>query len=85
MTLHGRTREQRYSRLADWDYIEQCAAAAAPLPLIGNGDVFGYEDWQAHMSSGAVSTCMIARGALIKPWLFTGKQAEDCSWLHVVL
>ena len=75
VTLHGRTRQQRYSRAADWDYIQQCAraAGAAGLPLVGNGDVMSYQDWEAHMGVGSgVATCMIGRGALIKPWVFTG-------------
>ena len=74
-TLHGRTRQQRYSRDADWKYIERCAAIAARdgggLPLIGNGDVFGWRDYERHVRSGNLATCMIGRGALVKPWVFT--------------
>lgn len=33
--LHGRSREQRYTKLADWEYIAQCAKAASPMPLFG--------------------------------------------------
>ncbi|KAI8465075.1 MAG: putative tRNA-dihydrouridine synthase [Monoraphidium minutum] len=73
VTLHGRTRQQRYSREADWEYIQRCAGVAAGtgLPLIGNGDVMSYEEWAAHLSTSGVTTCMLGRGPLIKPWVFT--------------
>ncbi|KAG6762919.1 hypothetical protein POTOM_033446 [Populus tomentosa] len=73
VTIHGRTRQQRYSKLADWDYINQCARKAPDsLQVLGNGDVFSYVDWNNHKSDcPELSSCMIARGALIKPWIFT--------------
>ena len=85
VTLHGRSRQQRYSRLADWKYIGECVSSANALcgksatnvdafSVIGNGDVFGFRDYDAHVSANGgagVATCMIARGALIKPWIFT--------------
>ena len=33
--LHGRSREQRYTRFADWQYINQCSDAAQQLPVFG--------------------------------------------------
>ena len=33
--LHGRSREQRYTRLADWRYINQCSSLAEQLPVFG--------------------------------------------------
>ena len=88
LTLHGRTRAQRYSRQADWEYIGSCAELDPSLQLIGNGDVLSYEDWNAHVSAsgGALSTCMIGRGALIKPWIFTEiKVGEGRVWEWVVI
>ncbi|XP_014906127.1 tRNA-dihydrouridine(47) synthase [NAD(P)(+)]-like [Poecilia latipinna] len=70
VTLHGRSREQRYTKLADWDYISTCAKLADPVPLFGNGDILSYEDAVKAKETG-VSGIMIARGALIKPWIFT--------------
>lgn len=52
------------------------AASPTGLQLIGNGDVLSYTDWNEHMSIGsesgrsALTSCMIGRGALIKPWIF---------------
>lgn len=70
ITLHGRSREQRYTKLADWDYITTCSKLASPVPLFGNGDILSYEDAMRAKETG-VSGIMIARGALIKPWIFT--------------
>lgn len=71
VTIHGRSREQRYTKTADWQYIEQCAAKAKNIPIIGNGDVLSFEDFNAaKLNAPCVSSIMIGRGALIKPWLF---------------
>lgn len=71
-TLHGRTRQQRYSRLADWDYVQRSAAAVPQgFQLLGNGDVYNWQQHDEHVRQSGVATTMIARGALIKPWIFT--------------
>ncbi len=48
------------------------------MQLIGNGDIYSYTDWNDHLveggsggGGGRLASCMIGRGALIKPWLFT--------------
>jgi tRNA-dihydrouridine synthase 3 len=63
--------QARYSRLPDWNYISECSKVArdSGIPLIGNGDVLSWEDFEEHRKGG-VSACMLGRGALIKPWVF---------------
>ena len=36
-----------------------------------NGDVYTYEDYNAQVADSKLATCMIGRGAIIKPWLMT--------------
>mmetsp|Transcript_21984 Transcript_21984/g.46755 ORF Transcript_21984/g.46755 Transcript_21984/m.46755 type:complete len:698 (+) Transcript_21984:93-2186(+) len=72
IVLHGRTARQRYTKLADWDYVSECATRRARrTPFIGCGDVMNWEEVEEHCRSHSVDACMIGRGALIKPWLFT--------------
>ncbi|KAH9968083.1 zinc finger dihydrouridine synthase [Russula dissimulans] len=80
MTLHGRTRQQRYTKLADWEYIRECVSAVRAreadedlprIPIFGGGDAFSAQDYWFKVESGGVDGVMIARGALIKPWIFT--------------
>jgi tRNA-dihydrouridine synthase 3 len=67
--VHGRTRNARYRFAADWDRIGEIAAAV-PIPVIGNGDLlFPHEIEAARRRSGCAGV-MVARAALIKPWIF---------------
>lgn len=71
VTLHGRSREQRYTKTANWEYIESCATKLEKIPLIGNGDILSFEDYlDVKKNAPHVSSVMIGRGALIKPWIF---------------
>jgi len=79
ITIHGRTREQRYSKAADWDLIGRVAAERA-VPVVGNGDILTHYEARERMARSGVSSVMLARGALIKPWLFR-EIREGRSWL----
>lgn len=69
IALHARTKEQRYSKAADWERIAELKAAVS-IPVIGNGDVLTH--WEAHdrWQKSGCDALMMARGALIKPWIF---------------
>lgn len=69
LTVHGRTREQRYTRAADWDLIGQ-VAAARKVPVYGNGDILTWYEAEERLRRSGVAGLMLGRGALIKPWLF---------------
>ncbi|KAJ2388224.1 tRNA-dihydrouridine(47) synthase [NAD(P)(+)]-like protein [Coemansia sp. RSA 2611] len=76
VTLHGRSRQQRYTKLANWGYIGECKQAATRVPLFGGGDVMSWEEYWDHLE--AEKQCdgiMIGRGALVKPWVF--KEIEE--------
>ena len=75
----------RYSRQADWSYIERVAVSqddsVRALPIIGNGDILSHLDYEAKRAAApSTEPCaMLARGALIKPWLPT-EIKESRTW-----
>lgn len=67
LIVHGRTREQRYQKPARWDEIAKVKQAVS-IPVIGNGDILTW--WDVEDKITLVDGVMVARGALIKPWIF---------------
>jgi tRNA-dihydrouridine synthase B len=69
LTVHGRTRAQGYSGTADWNVIAE-VAAAAPIPVIGNGDLSTAVDVAKHRRETGIAGAMIGRAAMSAPWVF---------------
>lgn len=68
VSVHGRTREQLYTGVANWDIIRDVKQAVS-IPVIGNGDVFTPEDARRMLDETGVDGVMIGRGALGNPWM----------------
>jgi len=69
VAIHGRTRSQGYSGLADWRVISDCAASTR-LPVIGNGDIATGADVARLRQTTPVAGLMIGRAAMAHPWIF---------------
>ncbi len=69
VTVHGRTRDQLYGGIADWDCIAEVKAALS-IPVIGNGDVRNAADALRLFKHTGCNGIMIGRGALGNPWIF---------------
>lgn len=69
MAIHGRTRAQGYSGLADWDYISE-VKRNAEIPILGNGDLTSAELAVNRLQSSGCDGVLIGRGCLKNPWIF---------------
>ncbi len=71
--IHGRSSQQRYTKAADWGFVDRVGEAARPLGMHvgGCGDILTWADVQRTRETyGHVDGLMVARGALYKPWIF---------------
>jgi tRNA-dihydrouridine synthase B len=67
--VHGRTREQGYKGLANWDLIQQ-VKQAVKVPVSGNGDITSIEYGMKRWRETGVDGILIGRGAMQNPWIF---------------
>lgn len=67
--VHGRTREQGYKGLANWEIIGQVKQAVS-IPVSGNGDITSIEYGMKRWEETGVDGILIGRGAMQNPWIF---------------
>lgn len=96
LTIHGRTRAQMYTGVADWSLIG--AVKNNPrmhIPIIGNGDIDSAEVCLERFNETGVDAVMIGRATFGRPWIFkeirhyldTGEKLADApfEWYLSVL
>lgn len=69
VAVHGRTREQFYSGIADWDIIKK-VKESVNIPVIGNGDIIDIDSANKMIEYTGCDAIMVGRAALGKPWIF---------------
>ncbi|MEA3445814.1 MAG: tRNA dihydrouridine synthase DusB [Bacteroidota bacterium] len=71
LTIHGRTREQIYSGVADWTLIGEVKNnQRMKIPIIGNGDIDSGEKARLMFDRYGVDGIMIGRAAIGNPHIF---------------
>jgi tRNA-dihydrouridine synthase B len=69
ITVHARTRTEKFTGSAHWEVIAQVKETAT-VPVIGNGDVKTPEDAKRMVDETGCDAVMVGRGSFGNPWLF---------------
>lgn len=75
IVVHGRTRRQFYTGVADWRAIAE-VVQAVKIPVIANGDITSTAAARAALAQSGAAGVMIGRGAQGRPWLPAAIAAE---------
>lgn len=68
VTVHGRTRKQFYTGVADWDAVAEVKQAVR-IPVIVNGDIITAEQAREALNRSGADALMLGRGVYGRPWL----------------
>ncbi len=69
LTVHGRTREQRYHGDAEYDTIAE-VKASVQIPVLANGDIDSPEKALHVLRYTKADGVMVGRASLGRPWVF---------------
>lgn len=69
LTIHGRTRDQKYTGEAEYETIRR-VKQQLNIPVIANGDIDSIKKAKMVMDFTEADAIMIGRAAQIRPWIF---------------
>ncbi len=69
LTVHGRTREQGYKGVAEYDTVA-AVKAAVRVPVVANGDIDSPHKARQVLQATGCDALMIGRAAQGRPWIF---------------
>ena len=69
VAVHGRTREQGYKGLAEYDTLAEVKAALR-IPVVANGDIDSPEKARDVLAYTGADAVMVGRAAQGRPWIF---------------
>jgi tRNA-dihydrouridine synthase C len=75
LTVHCRTRKEKYDDTADWERLRR-AVAAVSIPVCGNGGVECHADLERLRTETGCAYVMVGRGAMADPWIFCGREVD---------
>ncbi len=75
ITIHGRTKAQGYSGVADWHMVGEARKRVKNIPVLVNGDIHKPELVNPALAQSGADGVLIARGALGNPWFFSDYDA----------
>ena len=80
ITVHGRTRKMMSNGPALWNEIGKAVAlrnqSGSSTLIIGNGDVYSYNDAMQRITQYGVDGVMVGTGVFRNPWMFNSQPVE---------
>ena len=85
LTIHGRTRSQMYTGIADWTLIGEVKRnPRIHIPIIGNGDIHSLDEADKAFDEYGVDAVMIGRATFGCPWIFSRENLDFNAKLDIL-